>query len=260
MVIKHADCPVCSRHIRIRTAGSDGVIGTFWKHRRRGTDDMSVWCEGGGDYPPALLNLGLEPGMGLPRERKRVPCLVCGREIMQMANGWLYRHYDGNGAVCDGGGTDPGQDGTGTGWNDNTTHTATGGTNLYWVPDDPLTITIAHPGGGAAGLELAEWWANTAATEIGMVVAKAIEYSATDLRDLGRLMAETMNMDPGAMDDEWFTELGIAFYAAGKVARIMGAIKERRRPSYDSWTDLGVYARMGQRVQQVGGWPGARND
>lgn len=269
--MRRVNCIYCHREIKLRESGGEGVYGTLWKHRRPGADGMAEWCEGGGEPPPPtryLNTLGLEPGMGLPRERRRVPCLVCHREIMQMANGWLYRHYDGNGAVCEGSGTDPGQDGRETGWGDNTDNAGYAVSGGYWPDPAPaLTLTLAHPGGGAAGLELAEWWANTALSEIGMVVAKAIEYGATDLRDLGYQMLEMAGRrptpDPEHGDDQEYwdgyaTEVGIVFYAQGKLARIVAAIKEGRRPKVDSWLDLGIYSRMAQRVQQVGGWPHGR--
>lgn len=108
---------------------------------------------------------------------------------------------------------------------------------------------------------LAGWWLAKANSEVEMVVAKAIQYGATDLRDLGYQMLEMAGRQPhgdGAPPDtaELATEIGIAMYAIGKVSRIAAAIKEGRRPSYDSWLDLGVYARMAQRVHEVGGWPG----
>jgi hypothetical protein len=55
-----------------------------------------------------------------------------------------------------------------------------------------------------------------------------------------------------AVSDE---ELAIAFYAYGKLSRIIGAISDGRRPSDDCWHDLGVYARMAQRVRETGDWP-----
>lgn len=111
--------------------------------------------------------------------------------------------------------------------------------------------------------ELAQWWRNLAEGEINAVVAKAVEYGATDLRDLGWQVLEMADRRRKLVDgddslgaDAYATEVGIAFYAMGKLARIAAAIKEGRQPSYDSWHDLGVYARMAQRVHQVGAWPG----
>jgi hypothetical protein len=52
------------------------------------------------------------------------------------------------------------------------------------------------------------------------------------------------------------SELGVAFYALGKMARIMGAYADGLAPSDDSWHDLAIYARMAQRVRHADGWPG----
>jgi hypothetical protein len=110
---------------------------------------------------------------------------------------------------------------------------------------------------------LAAWWRNLADEEIAGVVAKATEYGATDLRDLGYQILEmggkrsdVIHSGDLVYTDGYATEVGITFYAMGKLARIAAAIKEGRRPSFDSWHDLGVYARMAQRVHQVGAWPG----
>lgn len=113
--------------------------------------------------------------------------------------------------------------------------------------------------GGSARERLATWWRDTAEDEIAMVVDKAIEYGATDLRDIGRAlleMAGRTDEDGDEITDAYAAELGIAFYILGKVSRVIAAVKEGRRPSGDTWVDIGVYARMAQRVQQVGSWPG----
>ena len=102
--------------------------------------------------------------------------------------------------------------------------------------------------------ELAGWWAGQAQAEIGMVVDKAIEYGATDLRDLGRQIYEMAGRPQP--DDAVATEAGISFYLMGKVSRIAAAFREGRLPSSDTWLDIGVYARMAQRVRQIGAWPG----
>lgn len=101
--------------------------------------------------------------------------------------------------------------------------------------------------------ELTLWWLDQARAEIDMVVDKAIEYGATDLVDIGHQLARTAGR---TICDQDAAEWGIAFYALGKVSRILAAIAEGRQPSEDSWLDLGVYARMAQRVKQCGGWPG----
>lgn len=99
---------------------------------------------------------------------------------------------------------------------------------------------------------LHRWWINHAESEARMMIPKAVEYGADDLLQIGRQMAATAGR---AVDDAEAAELGIFFYAYGKMARIAAAIKEGRAPSKDSWLDLGVYAKMAQHVRERGGWP-----
>lgn len=101
--------------------------------------------------------------------------------------------------------------------------------------------------------ELAEWWLLQSLDEIYPTVAKAVEYSSTDLRDIGRVLADVSGWAP--INDAQATELGIAFYVLGKLSRVFGAYKNHRLPSDDTWFDIGVYARMAQRTRQTGGWP-----
>jgi len=105
--------------------------------------------------------------------------------------------------------------------------------------------------------ELERWWYRRVDEEITGVVPKAVEYSSTDLIDLGRQIADVAGWSVEQKADEGaLAELGIAFYVAGKVGRVMGAIKEGRRPSDDTWHDIAVYTKMAQRVREVGAWPG----
>ena len=99
--------------------------------------------------------------------------------------------------------------------------------------------------------ELREWWLRRAQEEITATVPKAVEYSATDLEIMGAAM-EQMGAAPAGRG----VEAAIAFYALGKLSRIVGRLAEGAEPSDDSWFDLGVYARMAQRVREVGEWPG----
>lgn len=103
--------------------------------------------------------------------------------------------------------------------------------------------------------ELYDWWLKQAALEAEATITKAIEYSSTDLSDIGDALAEVAGWETS--DRAILTELGIAFYALGKISRILGAIKDHRLPNSDNWLDLGVYARMAQRNREVGSWPGA---
>jgi hypothetical protein len=174
----------------------------------------------------------------------RTECPTCERDVAVDTSGRFYRHTHGNGALCI-------------------------GSRIFAWESDPNSresesnpTTVASDPGPPPPSELATWWRDLADTEIAEVAAKAIEYGATDLRDLGYQILEMTERRNKALDgqrleaDAYATEIGIAFYAMGKLARIAAAIKEGRRPSLDSWHDLGVYARMAQRVHQVGAWPG----
>lgn len=99
--------------------------------------------------------------------------------------------------------------------------------------------------------ELAEWWRNLAESEIEQTIAKTSEYGGDDLTWMGSVLADCI--ENGAASPE---EIAIAFYALGKITRIIGAYKEGRRPSDDSWLDLHIYAGMGIRVREKGQWPG----
>lgn len=99
---------------------------------------------------------------------------------------------------------------------------------------------------------LTAWWMDKAEQETRAVVPKAVEYGATDLRDIGRDLAECMGRK---VTDEEAAELGIFFYLRGKLSRWVDAVKRGDRPSDDTIYDIGVYCRMAQRNRDVGGWP-----
>lgn len=100
---------------------------------------------------------------------------------------------------------------------------------------------------------LADWWRNKAETEIDMVVDKAIEYGATDLVDIGRNIARLSDRD---VTDQEAAMIGVFFYLEGKLARWRSAIHDGRPVSTDTILDIGVYARMAQRITEAGSWPG----
>lgn len=101
--------------------------------------------------------------------------------------------------------------------------------------------------------ELRGWWFDQATAEVDGTVPKALEYSATDLADIGHVLARCMGR---TVDDEEAAELGIFFYLQGKLSRWAGAVQAGKRPSNDTIYDIGVYCRMAQRVRATGGWPG----
>lgn len=101
---------------------------------------------------------------------------------------------------------------------------------------------------------LVQWWRHTADREIQLVVPKAIEYGSTDLVEIGRsLRLSGIQGEQHETSDE---ELGIYFYMVGKMARWTDAIRHGRKVSDDTIFDIGIYARMVQRVRESGGWPG----
>lgn len=102
--------------------------------------------------------------------------------------------------------------------------------------------------------ELTAWWYTQAQKEIELVIDKAIEYGAADLKVMGKAMLCLM---PGGEDqpERVGLELAIAFYALGKVARVFGAFERGAVPSDDCWEDLGIYCRMAQHVREEGRWP-----
>lgn len=100
---------------------------------------------------------------------------------------------------------------------------------------------------------LAQWWRDTAEAEISQTVAKAIEYGSTDLIDIGRSIARVADLE---VEDDEAAEMGIFFYLEGKLSRWRSALERGDRPSDDTLLDIGVYARMAQRIRHSGGWPG----
>lgn len=102
--------------------------------------------------------------------------------------------------------------------------------------------------------ELTHWWLGVAADEAERTVGKAVEYGAHDLIEIGRNLALTQGR---TVTDDEAAELGVYFYACGKLARWTSAIADGRRVSDDTLLDLGIYVRMAQRIRHAGSWPGA---
>lgn len=101
--------------------------------------------------------------------------------------------------------------------------------------------------------ELADWWRSTAEAEIEQTVDKAVEYGSTDLIDIGQAIARVAGREiPDSEAAEW----GVFFYLEGKLSRWRSAITRGDLPSFDTLLDIGVYARMAQRIRQEGSWPG----
>lgn len=102
---------------------------------------------------------------------------------------------------------------------------------------------------------LQDWWTDTAAGDADKVVPKAAEYASGDLTEVGQAMARISGIE--LEDDAHAAELGIYFYALGKMARWTAAVEGGRRVSDDTLLDLTTYMMMSRRVRDVGGWPWA---
>lgn len=100
---------------------------------------------------------------------------------------------------------------------------------------------------------LRDWWIDQAHIEAEAVVPKAVEYGANSMIEVGRTMARIQGRTD--VSEEEAIELACMFYLMGKLGRWVDAVAEGRRPSDDTIYDIGVYARMAQRVRAVGGWP-----
>lgn len=100
---------------------------------------------------------------------------------------------------------------------------------------------------------LSDWWLDRAHAEVEAVVPKAVEYGANSMIEVGRTMARIQGRND--VPDDEAIEMACMFYIAGKVGRWVDAIAEGKRPSTDTIYDIGIYAKMAQRVRDVGGWP-----
>lgn len=98
---------------------------------------------------------------------------------------------------------------------------------------------------------LSEWWLKTATEEVRRTVPKSVQYGSYDLHLIGKVLGAVIGRKLTSAEAE---ELGVAFYALGKIARIMSAYRDGHSPQDDDWFDLGVYARMAQRIREVGTW------
>lgn len=106
--------------------------------------------------------------------------------------------------------------------------------------------------------EFVSWWRTVTENDLAATLPKIGEYGAADLKIMGEAMV-SMHPNLQAMDErergEVGIEMAIAFYLLGKVSRLFGAYQSGGRPSDDTWHDTSVYAMMGRRVRETGGWP-----
>lgn len=104
--------------------------------------------------------------------------------------------------------------------------------------------------------ELRAWWLDQASNEVEPLISKAIEYGGNG-RDanLDRLGQQMINagVEPQAGGSP--AELAIYFYVQGKMSRWAAAVAAGQAVSDDTLYDIGIYARMLQRIRETGGWP-----
>jgi hypothetical protein len=108
-----------------------------------------------------------------------------------------------------------------------------------------------------AGIQEMEHWFMQEGQQAGNAcAAKAYARGAYDLELLGRTMAGFLSVEPEPGDERIHHLLiGVLFYAEGKIARALSALKEGRLPNLDDWHDLSVYGRMAKYITEKGSWP-----
>lgn len=99
--------------------------------------------------------------------------------------------------------------------------------------------------------ELVEWIEKHHDNIRIMADRKAHAYGATDLL----VMAKGMQAIQPNLTPERALEAAIAFYALGKLGRVLSAFGEGKPSPEDSWLDLETYALMAQKVLETGSWP-----
>ena len=103
--------------------------------------------------------------------------------------------------------------------------------------------------------KLRKWWIAQATTEIDDMMDKLAEYGTGDLHEIGRQMMKVRGVDIDELIYErgsygleitnaQMYELGIMFYALGKIQRVITAAEQGKTASTDTWHDLHIYSKM----------------
>lgn len=100
--------------------------------------------------------------------------------------------------------------------------------------------------------ELSDWLDTLRERELSETLRKAAEYDQKDLIVVGQTMGTLLGLP--IADEQTAIQLACAFYALGKVARVIGAIAGGRAPQADSWYDLRIYGTMGLKTLETGRW------
>ena len=98
---------------------------------------------------------------------------------------------------------------------------------------------------------LEKWWIDSAIIDAEETAAKLAEYGAADLVEIGHMLATVAGKN---VSDQMAFELGVLFYAYGKIWRIISSMQRGTIAKDDSWFDLHVYAKM-VLARRSGAWP-----
>lgn len=100
--------------------------------------------------------------------------------------------------------------------------------------------------------ELADWWMAKAEAEVDATISKAVAYGQVSLEVMGDVLIK--QAPEGKRNQSKALQMACLIYAFGKMARAWAALLRGDQPNPDDWFDIGVYARMGQRIQETGKW------
>ena len=98
--------------------------------------------------------------------------------------------------------------------------------------------------GTRAKNKLRGWWLDSATNEIDGMMDKLAEYGTGDLHEIGRQMMKIKGAYDSETTDQQCYEIGITFYALGKIQQIITAAEQDKLASTDTWHDLAIYAKM----------------
>lgn len=111
--------------------------------------------------------------------------------------------------------------------------------------------------------DLFEWWMQSSFEDFVATVPKMLEYGgenerrpgSADLRVVGEGLMELMGWPITEYNQRVAQELGCWFYLLGKSGRLISNYQQQQPGKPDTWFDIGIYAKMARRIQEVGRWP-----
>lgn len=101
--------------------------------------------------------------------------------------------------------------------------------------------------------ELMEWWSVKSLDAAERTIPKAVQYGERSLEMVGEVLMKAI-VPERAWSKRMALEIACVFYAFGKLSRAWGSIERGELPQDDDLFDLGVYARMAERIQETGRW------